>query len=74
MTSGFIVTPDDVEDVMIKNGLKPSEDEVMSAYYSLDYDMIEKSSSYIEDNEFDDALDFANAEIEIQLKEKGFLD
>lgn len=73
MSERFIVTPDDVEEVLIKNGILVNEDLVMNAYYSLDYDMVENAPIYSQIDDQFEAIELAKAEIEIQLRDNGFL-
>lgn len=72
MNERFIVTPDDVEEVLIKNGIRVNEDLVMSAYYSLDYDLVENAPVYSQIDDQFEAIEHAKAEIEIQLRDNGF--
>lgn len=73
MSEKFIVTPDDVEEVLIKNGIQVNEDLVMNAYYSLDYDMVENAPVYSQIDDQFEAVELAKAEIEVQLRDNGFL-
>lgn len=71
MSLAFEVTPDDVENVFIRNNISASPEKISDAFDSLDYDEVERAA--LSEIDFDDQVTAALLEIENQLKEEGFL-
>ena len=72
MSQAFEVTDEDLEIVLSRNGKWPlSDDEFFKIQNSLDYQQIEKAALMLDD--LDEQTTSAYAEIELQLKENGFI-
>lgn len=72
MSQAFEVTDEDLENVLSRNGKWPlSDDEFFKIQNSLDYQQIEKAALMLDD--LDEQTTSAYAEIELQLKENGFI-
>lgn len=68
------LTPDDVEKVMRQNSIKIDDNDVMDAYYALDFSVLNKYAIESFDEEVNiEQREYLLAEVEVQLKELNLI-
>lgn len=68
------LTPDDVEKVMRRNSIKIDDNDVMDAYYTLDFSVLNKYAIESFDEEVNiEQREYLLAEVEVQLKELNLI-
>lgn len=72
MSMAFQVTDEDIDSILVKSGKSPADELLLIRIMdSLDHDQITKAALYMDD--LDEQTTSAHEEIELQLKELGFI-